>query len=71
MRASYSSLAIFEEASMSFMMDSTLNGASVFAERIFLTLSHPAASRKVALGFDKTSILYLVLNCSAKWLTRA
>lgn len=66
MRVSYSSLVNLEEASMSFMMDSTFNGASRFAERTFLTLSHPAASRKVALGLDKTSILYLVLNCSAK-----
>jgi len=70
-RVSYCSLFMFEEASISFMIDSTFNGASVLAESIFLTLSHPAVSRKVALGLDRTSILYFVLNCSAKWLTRA
>lgn len=55
-----------ELASMSFIRDSTLIGASALAERTFLRRSQPVVSRKTALGDERTSILYLVLNSSAK-----
>jgi hypothetical protein len=63
-----------EEASTSFMIDSTLSGASAFAEnlKIFVNFSAEAYySRKVTLGFESMSILYLVLNSSEKSRTRA
>ena len=71
MRPSICSRVSLDEASTSFMIDSTESGDSALAERIFFSLSHCAASRKVALGFESTSILYLVLNSAAKWRTSA
>ena len=56
---------------MSFMMDSTLRGASELAESIFLRRSQPTARRKVAFGLERTSILYFVLNSLAKCWRRA
>ena len=47
---------------MSFMRNSTLRGASEFAEIIFLRRSQPTARRKVAFGLERMSTLYFVLN---------
>ena len=69
--SSYLSRDSFEEASMSFMMDSTERGASMLADRIFLRRSQPTARRKVAFGLERTSILYFVLNSVAKCCRRA
>ena len=60
-----------EEASMSFMRDSTLRGASELAERTFLSFSQPAERRKQALGLERTLMLYFASNSLAKWERRA
>lgn len=71
MRDSSCSLVRRELASMSFMMDSTDSGASLLADRTFLSFSQPAERRNVALGLERTSILYFDLNSSAKCLRSA
>jgi hypothetical protein len=52
-------------------VESTLSGGSAFPGRIFFNFSAEAYSRNVALGFESTSMLYLVLNSSEKCQTRA
>ena len=56
---------------MSFIRLSTLSCARLLADSTFFRRSHPAARRKTALGLEKTSILYLPLNSSAKCSTSA
>jgi hypothetical protein len=52
-------------------VESTLSGGSAFHGRIFFNFSAEAYSRNVALGFESTSMLYLVLNSSERCQTRA
>ena len=61
------SLVIIDRTSTSFMRHSMLIGASGFADNTFLVFSMADFKRKLARGFDLTSILNFSLNSSQKW----